>query len=42
MFESTAEGKVQMDDFGSLAADGRSNVVGAVQEYEVVGQEQGG
>jgi hypothetical protein len=42
MFESTAEGKVQKDDFGHLAADGGSNAVGAVQEYEVVGQEQGG
>ncbi len=42
MFESTAEGKVQKDDFGSLAADGGSNAVGVVQEYKVVGQEQGG
>ncbi len=25
MFESTAEGKVQKDDFGCLAADGESN-----------------
>jgi hypothetical protein len=39
MFESTAEGKVQKDDFGHLAADGGSNAVGAVQEYKVVGQE---
>jgi hypothetical protein len=42
MFESTAEGKVQKDDFGRLAADGGSNAVEAVQEYEFVGQEQGG
>jgi hypothetical protein len=42
MFESMAEGKVQKDDFGRLAADGGSNAVGAVQEYKVVGQEQGG
>jgi hypothetical protein len=37
MFESTSEGKVQKDDFGRLSADGGSNAVGAVQEYEVVG-----
>lgn len=42
MFESTDEGKVQKEDFGRLAADGGSNAVGAVQEYEVVGREQGG
>jgi hypothetical protein len=42
MFESMAEGKVQKYDFSHPAADGESNAVGAVQEYEVVGQEQGG
>ena len=42
MFESTAEGKVWKDDFGCQAADGGCNAVGAVQEYEAVGREQGG
>ena len=41
MFDSTAAAKLKKEDFGRLCADGGSNAVGSVQEFEVVGREEG-
>ena len=41
MHESTAEAKIRDEDFGHLSADGGSNAVGSIQEFELIGQEEG-
>ena len=41
MFESIAEAKIDSDDFNQLAADGGSNAIGSIQEFEVVAREEG-
>jgi len=42
MFDSAAEAKLRKEDFGRLSADGGSNAVGSVQEFEVIGREMDG
>ena len=41
MRESTAETKIRDSDFGFLSADGGSNAIGSIQEFEVVGRTEG-
>ena len=41
MFESIAAAKIESDDFNQLAADGGSNAIGSIQEFEVVAREEG-
>ena len=42
MLESTKVANVLKKDIGRLSADGGSNAIGSVQEFEVVGREEGG
>lgn len=41
MNESCVEAKVKADDFLQLTADGASNAVGSVQEFELLTREEG-
>ena len=41
MFESIAAAKIEPADFNQLAADGGSNAIGSIQEFEVVAREEG-
>ena len=41
MFESIVEAKIDSDDFNQLAADGGSNTIGSIQDFEVVTREEG-
>ena len=42
MFESLQSASVKDDDFNHLSADGGSNAIGSIQEWEVVSREEGG
>ncbi len=42
MFESLESAEVKEDDFNHLSADGGSNAIGSIQEWEVVSREEGG
>ena len=41
MFQSIAATNIETADFNQLAADGGSNAIGAIQEFEVVAREDG-
>lgn len=41
MFDSIEAAKVQSDDFLALAADGGSNAIGSISEFEVVARDEG-
>ena len=41
MYKSTSAANIPKEYFGRMSADGGSNAIGSIQEFEVVGQDEG-
>ena len=42
MLDSCKESTIQQDDWGQLAADGGSNAIGSIREFELVTRSEDG